>query len=67
MLNAEIKNVLKVKNGKLESAEVLFFGINVESYVEIVDFSFSPSLSDELTADQKKAALNAEFIYDSCE
>jgi len=67
MLNAEIKKAISVKlGGTLENADVLFFDLN-GSYVKNVDFTFSPSFSDQLSEQEKIAASNAEFIYDSYE
>jgi hypothetical protein len=67
MLHAEIKKVLKFKKGGfIDSAEVSFFGINTDAYVKTVDFSFSPSLSDQLSADEKVEVLCAEREFYLC-
>ena len=65
MLNGEILQVIDNKvSGYIKTANVLFFDLN-GNYEKVVDFSLSPSLSDGLSECEKRAALNAEFIYNS--
>lgn len=65
MLNGEVLQVIDTKaGGYIKTANVLFFDLN-GNYEKVVDFNLSPSLSDELSEGEKRAALNAEFIYNS--